>query len=152
MDALAGISLAEQHVVRLLLLFMEPESGAALLRRLPQDRFDVVACRTWHGPPTWFDEFHPDIVVVACVGDPLQIIEICESARNWSDCPVVALSEWADEMLVARALATGIDEYLTLPIGDQELLARIEALVRRANRFGGSNGVQHVGALTLSSH
>lgn len=42
-----------------------------------------------------------------------------------------------DERIVTHALVTGIDEYPCKPIGDQELAARIDAMLRRTDRYAG---------------
>jgi DNA-binding response OmpR family regulator len=55
-----------------------------------------------------------------------------ERIRELSDVPVVMLTAKATEMEKTRGLRAGADDYVTKPFGRQELLARIEALLRRA--------------------
>src|SRR5205085_4568988 len=54
--------------------------------------------------------------------------------RSWSDVPILILSGCSDEMEKVRALDLGADDYLTKPFGTHELLARIRAALRRAER------------------
>jgi two-component system KDP operon response regulator KdpE len=61
------------------------------------------------------------------------------------------LSERSEELLVARVLAAGIDEYLVQPIGERELTARIEAMLRRMRRYGGPAQTNQLGGMILSS-
>jgi DNA-binding response OmpR family regulator len=55
-----------------------------------------------------------------------------ERIRELSDVPVVMLTARAAELEKTRGLRAGADDYVTKPFGRQELLARIEGLLRRA--------------------
>jgi DNA-binding response OmpR family regulator len=61
--------------------------------------------------------------------------EICKEIKAWSsDMPVIVLSavtEVADKVLL---LETGADDYMTKPFSPRELLARVQAMIRRAGR------------------
>jgi two-component system KDP operon response regulator KdpE len=129
---------------------MDPAAGGSLVSRIPLDRFDVTASAFSPQRPPWLDDLNPDIVLIACTGASHEMLRACEAVERWTDRPVVALVERSDEVLLARVLEAGIDEYLPLSTSDQELFARIEALVRRAHRNAGVNGVKQIGALTLS--
>ena len=55
-----------------------------------------------------------------------------ERIRQITDVPVVMLTARADELEKVRALQAGADDYVTKPFGTQELLARLQAHLRRA--------------------
>jgi DNA-binding response OmpR family regulator len=55
-----------------------------------------------------------------------------ERIRDLSDVPVLMLTARATELERVRGLKAGADDYLTKPFGRQELVARVEALLRRA--------------------
>jgi DNA-binding response OmpR family regulator len=58
--------------------------------------------------------------------------ETLERIRELSSLPVLMLSASAGEMEKVRGLRSGADDYLTKPFGRQELLARIDAVLRRS--------------------
>ena len=62
--------------------------------------------------------------------------------RLWGDIPgfPVLLIGPNDENLVTKALATGADDYLVLPLRPAELVARVRAVLRRTPRWGGPPG------------
>ncbi len=64
----------------------------------------------------------------------------CE--RLWSEHPgfPVLLIGPNDENLVTRALGSGADDYLALPLRPAELVARVRAVLRRAPNWGGHTG------------
>ena len=59
-------------------------------------------------------------------------VEVCRSLRAWSDMPIVVLSAVDEEAEKVRALNAGADDYVTKPFGPSELLARLNAALRRA--------------------
>jgi two-component system KDP operon response regulator KdpE len=58
-------------------------------------------------------------------------IELCRQLREWSSMPIIVLSAVGDEDEKVRALRSGADDYVTKPFGPQELVARLEAVLRR---------------------
>ncbi len=58
-------------------------------------------------------------------------IELCRRIREWSSMPIIVLSAVGEEEEKVRALRAGADDYVTKPFGPQELVARLEAVLRR---------------------
>ena len=61
-------------------------------------------------------------------------IEVCRALREWSDMPILVLSAIGEEATKIEALHTGADDYVTKPFGPGELVARVQAALRRAGR------------------
>jgi two-component system KDP operon response regulator KdpE len=61
-------------------------------------------------------------------------IEVCRRLREWSDMPILILSAVGEEQSKIEALEHGADDYLVKPFGPGELLARVQAALRRAGR------------------
>ena len=59
-------------------------------------------------------------------------IQLCKSLRGFSDVPIVMLTARVGDEDVVEALAAGADEYVTKPFSPRQLVARVEALLRRA--------------------
>jgi DNA-binding response OmpR family regulator len=78
----------------------------------------------------FFDE-RPDLVVLDVQMPVLDGWKTLERIRELSDVPVVMLTARATELEKTRGLRAGADDYVTKPFGRQELLARVEALLRR---------------------
>jgi DNA-binding response OmpR family regulator len=79
-----------------------------------------------------FFESPPDIVVLDVAMPELDGYQTLERIRDLSDVPVVMLTARSAELEKVRGLKAGADDYVTKPFGRQELLARVEALLRRA--------------------
>src|SRR5215208_4442582 len=74
----------------------------------------------------------PDLVVLDVNMPDLDGWALLERIRELSDVPVVMLSARGEELEKVRALRAGADDYVTKPFGRQELLARVESVLRRA--------------------
>jgi DNA-binding response OmpR family regulator len=75
---------------------------------------------------------HPDLVVLD-VGMPgLDGWEALSRIREVANVPVLMLTARAEEFDRVRGLRAGADDYVSKPFGRQELLARVEAVLRRA--------------------
>lgn len=61
-------------------------------------------------------------------------IELTRRLREWSDMPILVLSAVGEEEQKVRALEAGADDYVTKPFGARELVARLQAALRRAGR------------------
>jgi two-component system KDP operon response regulator KdpE len=61
-------------------------------------------------------------------------IEVCKEIRKWSDTPILVLSARHSDTEKAELLNAGADDYVTKPFSTVELRARINALLRRAQR------------------
>jgi two-component system KDP operon response regulator KdpE len=58
-------------------------------------------------------------------------VELCRRLREWTKMPLIVLSAVGDEDAKVRALAAGADDYVTKPFGPRELIARLQANLRR---------------------
>jgi len=61
-------------------------------------------------------------------------IEVCMELRSWSELPIIVLSAVTDEETKIAALQSGADDYVTKPFAPGELVARVQAVLRRAGR------------------
>ncbi|HYV17355.1 MAG TPA: response regulator transcription factor [Conexibacter sp.] len=75
----------------------------------------------------------PDLVVLDVTMPELDGWQTLERIRDLSDVPVLMLTARAGELDKVRGLKSGADDYVTKPFGRQELLARVEALLRRTS-------------------
>jgi DNA-binding response OmpR family regulator len=75
----------------------------------------------------------PDLVVLDVTMPELDGWQTLERIRDLSEVPVLMLTARAGELDKVRGLKGGADDYVTKPFGRQELLARVEALLRRTS-------------------
>ncbi|HEY1835114.1 MAG TPA: response regulator transcription factor [Solirubrobacteraceae bacterium] len=76
----------------------------------------------------------PHAAIVDLMLPDMHGIEVCRRLREWSDMPILVLSALGEEAIKIEALEHGADDYVTKPFGPGELVARVQAALRRAGR------------------
>ena len=80
-------------------------------------------------------------------------IEVCRELRSWSELPIIVLSAVADEETKIEALQHGADDYVTKPFAPGELVARVQAVLRRAGRAATEPQIEADGlVIDLAAH
>ncbi|MDI6857457.1 MAG: response regulator transcription factor [Dehalococcoidia bacterium] len=93
----------------------------------------------------------PDLIVLDVMLPDMEGFEVCRHIRARTSAPIIHLTARDREEDVVQGLESGADDYITKPFGYRTLMARVDALLRRA---GGANGgdrpdVFHCGDLTV---
>jgi len=76
----------------------------------------------------------PDLILLDLGLPDMEGLEFIARLREWSQVPIIALSERDREDEKVFALNAGADDYLIKPLGAGELVARIRAVLRRSLR------------------
>ena len=76
--------------------------------------------------------FAPDVLVLDLGLPGIDGIEVCRQVRTFSDCHVLMLTARDDEIDKIVGLSVGADDYVTKPFSPRELVARVQAMLRRA--------------------
>ena len=72
-----------------------------------------------------------DLIILDLMLPDLDGYQLCQRIRSYSAVPIIILSAKAEESHKVRGLHLGADDYMTKPFGAAELVARIEAVLRR---------------------
>jgi two-component system alkaline phosphatase synthesis response regulator PhoP len=75
----------------------------------------------------------PDLVVLDVMLPKISGLEVCKRLRQRSRVPILMLTARGQEVDKVAGLETGADDYVTKPFSIRELLARVKALLRRAD-------------------
>jgi two-component system KDP operon response regulator KdpE len=74
----------------------------------------------------------PDAAIIDLILPDGDGVEVTRSIREWSEMPIVVLSAVGEQEEKIRALDAGADDYVTKPFAPGELVARLNAVLRRA--------------------
>ena len=80
--------------------------------------------------------FKPDLVVLDIMLPQMDGLEVLRRMRQESNAWVIMLTARAEEMDKVLGLKMGADDYLTKPFSPRELVARVEAMLRRSGQSG----------------
>ncbi|SDL12394.1 DNA-binding response regulator, OmpR family, contains REC and winged-helix (wHTH) domain [Tessaracoccus oleiagri] len=79
-------------------------------------------------------ELDPEVVILDLGLPGMDGVEVCRRIRTFSDCYIIMLTARVDEVDKVIGLSVGADDYLTKPFSPRELVARVQAMLRRPRR------------------
>jgi two-component system KDP operon response regulator KdpE len=109
----------------------EPQIVRALKVVLREAGFEAVAAETASQALDLAAVHPPQAAIVDLVLPDADGIEVTRTLREWSEIPILVLSAVGEEDQKVRALEAGADDYITKPFGTRELVARLQAALRR---------------------
>jgi two-component system KDP operon response regulator KdpE len=110
----------ESQIVRALKVVLREAGFEAVPAETASEALDLAALRP------------PDAAIVDLVLPDGDGVEVTRRLREWSEMPILVLSALGEEEQKVRALEAGADDYITKPFGARELVARLQAALRRA--------------------
>jgi two-component system KDP operon response regulator KdpE len=117
---------------RVLVCDDEPQILRALKILLRDGGYDVDPAATVEEALNHAALRPPDAAIIDLVLPDGSGIDVCRRLREWSEMPIIVLSAVGEEDVKVDALAAGADDYVTKPFGPRELLARLQAALRRS--------------------
>ena len=110
----------------------EPQIRKLLQTGLKGHGYEVVTAADGVEGLAAVSQKRPDLLVLdIALGSGPNGIEVCQRLRQWSQIPIIILSVRGDDRSKVQALNAGADDYLTKPFSMEELIARIQAVLRR---------------------
>jgi two-component system KDP operon response regulator KdpE len=110
----------EPQIVRALQVILRDAGFQAVPASTGSAALDAVAVRP------------PQAAILDLMLPDLDGVELTRRIREWSEMPILVLSAVGEEDRKVEALAAGADDYVTKPFGPRELVARLQAALRRA--------------------
>ncbi|MBI4855099.1 MAG: response regulator transcription factor [Acidobacteria bacterium] len=111
----------------------EPQLLRAMKASLPAAGYEVVTASDGEEALARINQEIPDLIILDLVMPGLSGLEVCRRVRTFSIVPIVVLSAKGAEQDKVTALNIGADDYMTKPFSLNELLARIQAVLRRSS-------------------
>jgi two-component system KDP operon response regulator KdpE len=116
---------------RILVVDDESQIVRVLRTALTSSGYEVRTAEDGNAGVRMAREWHPDLVITDVSMPYLNGIELCTQLRSESQVPIIVLSVKGDERTKIEALDAGADDYLTKPIGMNELAARVRRNLSR---------------------
>jgi two-component system KDP operon response regulator KdpE len=109
----------EHQILRALRVILRDAGYESLPASTAEEALDVAAVQ------------RPQAGIIDLVLPDMDGVELCRRLREWTQMPLIVLSAVGEESAKVRALAAGADDYVTKPFGPRELIARLQANLRR---------------------
>lgn len=99
------------------------------------------------------DKFYEDkdiaLIVLDVMMPKLNGWDVCREIRKISKVPIIMLTAKGDEQDELNGFEIGADEYISKPFSPKILVARVTALLRRANKIGDAADVSELGGIVM---
>ncbi|MFD2216157.1 response regulator transcription factor [Metabacillus endolithicus] len=112
----------EQRMLNLLSLYIEPYGYTCFKKNSGPEGLELLRHQK------------VDIVILDIMMPEMDGWTTCEKIRENSDVPIIMLTARSEKEDIVKGLKKGADDYLVKPFNEEELLARIEAIMRRTSR------------------
>jgi two-component system KDP operon response regulator KdpE len=114
----------EPQILRALRVILRDAGYEAVPAETGEEALDLAAVKP------------PAAAILDLMLPDLDGVEVTRRLREWTRMPILVLSAVGEEDRKVEALAAGADDYVTKPFGPRELIARLEAVLRRAQPAG----------------
>ncbi len=115
---------------RILVVDNDAESADSLVNRLRRHGHEAAGVRRGGVALSTYED--ADLVLLDLELPDLDGLEVCRAIRSVSHVPVIIVTARESELDCVLSLQAGADDYVVKPYGFRELMARIEAVLRRA--------------------
>ncbi|WP_100333966.1 response regulator transcription factor [Bacillus alkalisoli] len=129
----------EQRMLDLLSLYISPYGYKCIKKSTGKEAIDFL------------EENHVDLVLLDIMMPKMDGWATLQEIRYFSNVPVIMLTARTEIEDVVKGLKSGADDYITKPFNEKELLARIEAIIRRVGDKDSVDDLSFEG-LTLHLH
>ena len=117
---------------RVLVVEDDRKIAELLLNYLRASGFEAEAAYDGREGLRRIEQQAPDAVILDWMLPGLDGVALCRAVRKFSDVPILMLTARIDEVDRLLGLDTGADDYVCKPFAPREVIARIRALLRRA--------------------
>jgi DNA-binding response OmpR family regulator len=106
---------------------------------LREEGYEVVSADNGSAALELVEREPPDLVILDVMMPRMDGFEVCRRIRQKMDVPIIFLSAKGETADKVSGLQLGADDYLAKPFEPAELLARVKAVLRRVEAFGGED-------------
>jgi DNA-binding response OmpR family regulator len=124
----------EEDMTLILAVDDEPLYQRLIEANLKKEGFDVLTAGNGEEALELVSSKNPDMIILDILMPRLDGITTCERIRQFSTIPIIMLTARGEEQDRVRGLNAGADDYIVKPFSAPELMARVKAVLRRAQR------------------
>jgi DNA-binding response OmpR family regulator len=122
---------------RILVVEDEPAVTDLLTYNLRKAHYEVLTAADGRAALRLARESRPDLILLDLMIPEVDGLDVCRELRKSSEVPIIMVTARGEEVDRVVGLEIGADDYVTKPFSVRELMARIKAVLRRAEDKGG---------------
>jgi len=128
---------------KILVVDDDPEVGQVLEMTLTRAGYEVTVATGGREGLEKAHDSRPDLILLDVMMPDMNGWQVCRRLREVSDVPIIILTVLGREEEIVKGLRLGTDDYVVKPWSNQELLARIHAVLRRVSTSPTTPGQQN---------
>lgn len=117
---------------KILVVDDEPKIVEVVKSYLEKEGFEVIEAYNGKKAVEIFEKINPSLIVLDLMLPDMSGEEVCKVIRGKSRVPIIMLTAKVDETSILNGFGIGTDDYVTKPFSPKQLVARILAVLRRA--------------------
>ena len=121
---------------RILVVDDEPAVTDLLAYNLRKAHYDVLTAADGRTALRLAGESKPDLILLDLMIPEVDGLDVCRELRKSSGVPIIMITARGEEIDRVVGLEIGADDYVTKPFSVRELMARVKAVLRRAQKDG----------------
>lgn len=125
-------------LTRILVVDDEPRYVRLMEANLVSEGYEVLKAYDGQSAVEMVADKQPDLVLLDVMMPGLDGFGACERVREFSSVPIIMVTAKGEEQDRVRGLDVGADDYIVKPFSATEVLARVRAVLRRAQVSGGT--------------
>ncbi|HIE57139.1 MAG TPA: response regulator transcription factor [Anaerolineales bacterium] len=125
-------------MIKILIVDDEPRYVRLMEANLINEGYQVITANTGQAAIDAVAEYQPNLVLLDVMMPVLTGFEACQRIREFSNVPIIIVTAKGDEQDRVTGLDVGADDYIVKPYSATELLARVRAVLRRAQLSDGT--------------
>ena len=120
------------HLDRKILVVEDEEKIAeVIVSYLENSGYQAIVAGTGEDALALYSEHRPELIILDLMLPGMSGELVCETIRKTSEVPIIMLTAKSDEEHIVGGLKIGADDYIAKPFSPKQLMARVEAVLRR---------------------
>lgn len=127
-----------------ILIIDSDRSQRKLITGLLGKKYEVIFTETVNDGYSAITSYNPDIIIIDPLFPKKEGINFISYVRDWSDCPIIAISSNGTENAAVTAIEAGADDFIRKPFFSSEFVARISLSAKRIEKLNAAKGISTI--------
>lgn len=120
------------HLDRKILVVEDEEKiSEVIVSYLENSGYQAIVADNGEDALALYSEHRPELIILDLMLPGMSGEQVCETIRKTSEVPIIMLTAKSDEEHIIGGLKLGADDYIAKPFSPRQLMARVEAVLRR---------------------
>lgn len=126
---------------KILVVEDEQKIAEVIVSYLENSGYQAIVAGNGEDALALYSEHRPELIILDLMLPGMSGEQVCETIRKTSEVPIIMLTAKSDEEFIIGGLKLGADDYIAKPFSPRQLMARVEAVLRRGIKPTAAEGL-----------